>query len=472
MASDKTKTLLFSISVGECYKNFAAFPGGLFELLEADVVRGALRIIFVVPKEKTALLEPVEAFAKRHPDRVVVETVTIAPRTTIQKIFAFLYSYFVYTGTTKTLATVGMRPNDAPGGGNRWLAPLKFALSKTFGRSRWIRFSVVPVLYRLFFPQRPFAQIVDTYEPDLVFVPDLFDRFDVELSREAMYRKIRRVGMVMNWDHLDKYFLPFPVEILFAQSDQMRRFAVEFQMYPNEAIRIVGYPFLDFVANKEYRAPREEIIKKLGFSPNAKYVLYIAGSMYAPDEPDVIEEMIKWADHNEYGGEDVYFVIRPYPGGRGKDVEFDEQKFNGFANHPRVSFQMEKFWAGFETNIEFMNIMRHADVLIQVFSTAVIPAAALDRPMITPSFDGHHLRPFNRSVRRFEMREHFKDVLESGGQQRALTFEELKEKLTMYLKHPETHAREREDMRQKVVGPLDGNASKRMHELLIKELDS
>ena len=116
--------------------------------------------------------------------------------------------------------------------------------------------------------------------------------------------------------------------------------------------------------------------------------------------------------------------------------------------------------------------MRHADVLIQVFSTAVIPAAALDRPMITPSFDGHHLRPFNRSVRRFEMREHFKDVLESGGQQRALTFEELKEKLTMYLKHPETHAREREDMRQKVVGPLDGNASKRMHELLIKELDS
>ena len=179
-----------------------------------------------------------------------------------------------------------MRPNDAPGGGNRWLAPLKFALSKTFGRRRWIRFSVVPVLYRLFFPQRPFAQIVDTYEPDLVFVPDLFDRFDVELSREAMYRKIRRVGMVRT-DHLDKYFLPFPVEILFAQSDQMQ--IVANLMYRTRRLELWGTCF-SILRQTKNTAPRNKH-KSLIFTEREIRFVYRWQHVCAR-RPDVIEEMI------------------------------------------------------------------------------------------------------------------------------------------------------------------------------------
>jgi CDP-glycerol glycerophosphotransferase (TagB/SpsB family) len=363
---------------------------------------------------------------------------------------------------------MSMRLGEAPGGGNRWLAPLKWGIANTFGRVRILSEPFVYFLYELLFP-RPFRNIFEKYHPDVAFVPNLHDRFDQEMSREAKLQHVERIGMVLNWDHYDKYYLAFVPENLLAQSEQMRYFAHRYQGKKNKNIEIVGYPFLDHVVDPSHAIPRDKVLEDLGFPKDAQYILYVAGSMYSPDEPDIIEEMIKWADNKEIG-ENVHFVIRPYPGGRGKDDEFDQKKFEGFANHPRVSFQMQKFWAGFETNVAFMNIVRYAGVVLAVYSTAVLPAVALDRPTMTFMFDGYKKRPFHRSIKRFALREHYRDALETGGQAQAVDFEDLKKKLKTFLAHPETDKDKRDVMRPRVLGPLDGKGSERIYQALARRL--
>ncbi|OGG42984.1 hypothetical protein A2841_00315 [Candidatus Kaiserbacteria bacterium RIFCSPHIGHO2_01_FULL_48_10] len=457
------KTLFFVFSVQDCFKNFVALPHSLLERLAVPLQKGMFRLVFVVPEDRKKEFEKLEEYKNATPN-VSIEYVYVRPRpklTRFERVFVFFYSYLVYTGTTAVLATMGMRLNEPPGGSGRIFAPLKWLLSRTLGAMPWVRNSLVPFLFGFVFPERPFKKIFDTYRPDLIFIPNLHERYDQEASREAYLQQTARLGMALNWDHYDKYYLPFPPEHILVQSEQMQDFAHRFQKYQPSQMTLIGYPFLDFIQSGDYMQSRSEVLKDLGFPEESKYIMYIAGSMYCPDEPDVIEEMLRWADSGELG-ENIHFVIRPYPGGRGRDDAFDQQKFEGFAKHPRVSYQMQKFWAGMETNAAFMNIMRHADAVMAIYSTAVLPAAALDRPLLTLGFDGYKKRPLHRSVNRFAKREHFKDVIQSGGQAQPRSFAELKKILQTYLGHPETDADKRALLRTRVLGPFDGKSSERI----------
>ncbi|TSC96849.1 MAG: hypothetical protein Athens101426_89 [Parcubacteria group bacterium Athens1014_26] len=426
------------------------------------------RVVFVMPadKAKNYELSLTEKLKDELGKQWFLESVKISDFiNTIQRIFYFFYSYLVFTGTTKTLATMGMRPEDAPGAGRRILSPLKILIANTFGRLKFIKVRVVPYLYHKIFINNPFFSIFEKYQPIKIFAPNLFNRFDMEFLAEAKKRGIETVGMVTGWDHFDKYFLPFQVDTLLAQSEQIKGFATRYQAYNSSKVFVVGYPYFDFIVRNDYFKERNEVLKDLNFPLNSKYILYIAGSMYCPDEPDIIETLIKWADDNKFN-QDVRLVIRPYPGGRGKDRAFDEDKFNSFKEHPRVSFQTGKFWGNLERTAHFLNVMRHADAVIAVYSTAVLEAAVFDKPLLTISFDGYNKRPFSRSVKRFELREHFKDVLKSGALKRAASFEELFNFLNDYLKNPELDKEKREVLRKELVCKLDGKTSDRVFSYL------
>jgi hypothetical protein len=409
-----------------------------------------------------------EEYRIRHPKNIFIEGVDVPPRKGVQQAFAFFYYALVYTGTTKTLATMAMRPGEAPGGGRRWLAPVKWAIARTFGSVRFLSEPMVEYLYGLLFP-RFFSDVFAQYQPDLVFVPNLHHRFDQEVSREAKNRSIKRIGMVLNWDHYDKYFLPFLPRELLVQSEQLKDFATRYQNRDRKNLTLVGYPFLDHLNDPTCISTRDSVLRDLGFPPDAKYILYVAGSMYSPDESDVIEKMVQWADSNELGA-NMYFVIRPYQGGRGKDSKFDEEKFQTLSSHPRVSFKMDQFWAGFETNVPFMNILRHADVVMAVYSTAVLPAVALDRPSMTLGFDGMRTLPYKQSIRRYALRVHFRDVIDSGAQYETRSFDDLKAKLRQYIAYPSMDHEKRQRLIVRAVGPLDGKASERVAHAILSRL--
>lgn len=466
------KTIFITLSTTAVYRNLLFFPGSVVDRLRIILrERKDFRLVFLVPPKDLHKYETL--FTDDIGERWRLEPVAVSyPHTFLQRIFYFFYSYFIYTGTTWQLATLGVRPDEPPAGGifKRYLAPVKYGIAHTFGRSRFMRERSIPFLYLRIFRERPFSALFDDYLPDLIFLPHIYGRMDTELLAEAKRRGVKTIGMASNWDHYDKYYLPFKADKLLVQSEQMKDFAVRYQGYDSQRLVLVGYPYFDFIANPAYVRSREDTLHALGFPPNVCYILYVSGSSYCPDEPDIIEAILCRAEEGRFG-KDVRLVIRPYLGGRAKDREFDEEKYNRFEKHPLAAFYRKEFWGDMEKSIQFMNIVRHAASVISIYSTIVIEAAVLDRPLVGIGFDGYKKRPLQKSINRFARREHFRDVLESGGLKTARSFGELFSILGSYFKNSSLDGEGRERLRRRVCHALDGRSSERIVEQILSAID-
>ena len=461
------KTIFISVSHMATFRNLFFFPGSVFDqmkrILQNDPTR---RVVLIFPER---IVKKYESFFVGAPDNLIIETAKVSEKkNVVQKIFYFVYSYLIYTGTTKIMATVGTRPDEPPAGGKWYLIPLKYGIAHTLGKIRIVKIAVVPFLFQRIFSERPFAPLFARYQPDTVFAPHLYGWFDTMLLAEAKRRNIRTIGMPAGWDHVDKYFLPLHVDTLLVPSEQIAQHAEEFQAYEKKDMRIVGYPHFDFIVNPAFVRNREETLSSLGFPASAKYILYVSGSSYCPDEPDVIETILKWMDEGRFGA-DTRLVIRPYLGGRSKDKEFDEEKFNRFETHPRVKFYRRDFWGDIDESINFINIMRNADIVLAVFTTMALEASVVDRPLVAVAFDGYHKRPLNRSIRRFEQFTHFRDVYKTGAMKTAYNFDELFAILNHFFKDPTWAWAERKLLRERLCYKLDGRASERILEYIMKK---
>ncbi len=426
------------------------------------------RVVFLLP-ERDYKKYP-QLFGDGYNNLFFVEPVNVSnSKGFIQKLFYFFYSYLLYTNTTWMLATMGTRPDEPPAGGSmrRMLNPVKRAIAATFGKSLWVRRCAVPAMFWRVFRERPFQNVFDSYQPDLVFVSHIYGWFDTNLLAEAKQRHIKTMGMPAGWDHLDKYFLPFPVDRMLAQSSWVKHAAIKYQSYKDEEVFIIGYPNFDYIASRVYEMPRADLLQKLNFPADAKLILYVSGSVYCPDEPDIIEEMVKWAERGELAG-NVYFVIRLYPRGRQGEKDFDERKFERLKSSSRVAFYLPEAWDDKDASKFLLNLILHADIMIQVYTTMALEATVLQRPLLSTPFDGYQKRPRHRSLRRFEKFEHFQDIIKSGALASAYNFDELKMYINRYLEDPQYGAKERRELRKNFCGPLDGHNSDRLVERIIE----
>lgn len=471
MAS-QLKTVFIPVAAPAVFRNLLFFKGSVFDRIQELLKsRDDLRFVFIVQKKRD-YEKHLEFFKPYLGERCIYAGVDVPlAKNWRQRVFYFWYSYLVYTGTTRILATMGMRPDEPPAGGRWYLAPMKSLIANTFGRSKFIKRRVVPFLFQRIFTARPFKELYDEYQPDLIFATHLYGWFDALLLAEGARRKTASIGMPAGWDHLDKYFIPFQTDTLLVPSEQVKDMAIRFQSYDTSRIILTGYTYFDFIVDKSLLRPREEILKSLNFPADAKLIIYVSGSAYCPDEPDIIETMLKWMDSGRFGKHDVRLVIRPYAGGRTKDREFDEQKFNRFEESPRVTFYRREFWGDLEKSAYFVNLLHHADVVVSIYSTAILEAAIHDRPLMALSFDGYKVQPFHRSIRRFEEFDHFKAVLDTKAVRIARSFENLFDFTRDYLDNPGLDAEGRELLRQGVCYKLDGLSSERIFNALAAEIN-
>ncbi len=465
------KTVFFVFSAQTVFKNFFFFEGSLYDRIRAHAeAHDTVRWVFVL-SEAGHVYD--EFFEKNPaPPSCVFAYVSFSKeRTLAQKILRFFYSYFVYTGTTAVMATIGIRPDEPPAGGRfkKFLGPVKWLISKTFGRSRFFRERVVPGLYYRVFSGRPFARLFEEYKPDLVFVPHVYGPFDTALLAEARLRGVRSVGMISNWDHFDKYYLPFKPDLLLAQSEQIKRFAVRHQWYDASFIELVGYPYFDFMARCAGQKTREKVLADLNMPPDSRFTLYVSSSAYCRDEPEIVEEMLDWIGKGVFG-KNYYLVIRPYIGTRPADREYDKIKFNRFSSHPAARIFGEESWDDVRKSFDFVNLISQADQVLVLYSTVAMEAAALDRPIIGPAFDGWHTRPLGQSIRRFKLREHFRDAIASGALKPAHSFAELRAIMEAYHANPGLDKEKRERLVEDLCWRVDGKSTERVFSVLLREL--
>ncbi|MES2953224.1 MAG: hypothetical protein V4674_01565 [Patescibacteria group bacterium] len=464
------KTIFISFSAHTVLRNLFLFPGGFWDQCKA-YGRTHPEVRFVVLMRKRDIPKYEYLFGGLSKDQFVLEIADVPnPRTVLQRLFRFLYAYLLYTNTTNILTTMGMRQDDPPAVGNRLLAPVRMALAFLGKTVPMIRKKLVPYLHARINPERPFADLFKKYSPKVVFGTHVYGLFDAYLIREARLQGVRSVAMPSGWDHIDKYNLPFQSDLLLVPSPQVRDHAIRFQGYDPEAVEVTGYQHFDYFISKDAYMPREELAKHLPALSSGKYILYVSGSAYCPDEPDIIEEILGWVKEGAFGP-DVKLVVRPYLGSRSKDRAFDEAKFARLADDPYVFYYDTKSWDTLLDGNIFLNLIRYAEVVMCVYSTVFLEAALFDRPLVAAPFDGYAKRPLRRSIRRFADFEHFREVLDTGAIKEAYSFPELRTALTDYFNNPSLDADKRERMRKEACYLLDGKASERTLQIVIREME-
>ena len=384
------------------------------------------------------------------------------------KLFQFFYSYLIFTGTTKILATFGAKADAPPAGRNRHLAPLKKLIASTFGRSKFIKERVIPFLFLKIYSTRPYKNIFDQYRPDLLFATSIAVLHDVELLAEAKRRGIRSVGMACNWDHLNKYFIPLRPNILLVQNEPMRVEAETLQSYDKKNVFVAGFPQFDehlkYVKNP---MPRSVFLKKFNIPESNKIILFISGAAYSLDEPDIVQTICEWIDGNKLALP-AKVLLRPYVIGRDKKQE--AEKFKNVLSHPAVSVNWLAKSSGPDGQDDYLGMLYHADIIIPIFSTMAIEAALFNKPTITIGFDGKKIRPFHQSIVRLEHLSHFKNVLDTGSVKIARNFEDLLSTLNKYLLNPNLDSEKRKILAEKMCYKLDGKSSERLADFIYNQI--
>ena len=455
-----SKTIFFSVSNLPVYRNFVLLPESIVHLfgLEKD-----LSVVLLV--KKGTLADQLRARFNA-PNYIIEEIKENQKKSWLGRAFFFFFSYLIFTDTTKLVSSYGVRADKPRPLWKYWNFPFKRLIASTFGRSRLVRETLVPTLYRKIFSNRPYAYLFEKYKPDLVFFANVcIWPLDMELLAEAKNWGAKSIGMPANWDHLSKYYVPFKPDKLLVWSKQVSSEAFQFQYYTKNQVKIVGAPQIDFMIKKDNFMPREEFLKKVNFPPSSRVLSFFSQGPYSLDGADLVDMILRWIQSNKLP-QDLYILIRPHPSGL-----FEKEKYLPFRNNPKVHIDETEHWSSIDGLKYYINLLYHSDIMLTTYSSIATEASIYDRPTIIANFDGYKQRPFYQSVRRHARFTHFQYLLPLGGIKVTNSPDELCAAINAYLDYSERDHDARMRLREEVFGFFDEKNSERIRDEVINYLN-
>lgn len=302
--------------------------------------------------------------------------------------------------------------------------------------------------------------------PDLVFTTGPFQFEQPAIVSAAKNLGIPSLALIPSWDNLStKARMVFKHDGYIVWSEQMKRELHHF--YPDTVdlpVYVVGAPQFDVFFERRFWRTRENFCASQGLRPDLPIILYAIGSPNFLREHHGALELAKRIQRGELG--DVQMLVRPHPIHDNAEMA---SMFGRFA--PQVMSQ-QTAEAGTsliarsqdESHIEeWVNTFRHADVVVNLSSTATIDAAILDRPVVNLDFDPEPGGPNQELVKDVNHSwTHFRPVAESGGIWLVNNYEEMVSAIKTYLRSPELHRQKRNWITRYVCGYVDGKCGERM----------
>jgi CDP-glycerol glycerophosphotransferase (TagB/SpsB family) len=244
------------------------------------------------------------------------------------------------------------------------------------------------------------------------------------------------------------------------------------EYYPharNRPVYVVGAPQFDVFFQKEIRKDRRTFCNSVGLKPEVPIVLYALGSPNFLKEHYGAIALAERIQSGELG--DVQLLVRPHPV---FDNGEEAREFERFGDRVRVQ---RTGLAGSPTAgrsqtlpdiVEWVNTFYHADVVVNLSSTATVDAAICDRPIVNLDYDPEPGQPNRELVKDVNhLWTHFKPIVESGGVSLAASLDETVDAIRLYLSNPALHAERRRWIAEYVCGFVDGRCGERLAEAML-----
>jgi hypothetical protein len=311
--------------------------------------------------------------------------------------------------------------------------------------------------------------------PDVVVGTGPFRFHEPAVVAAAKELGIPVVTLIHSWDNITtKNRMVFKYDGYLVWSDNMRQELL--QCYPDSRrvpVYRIGAPQFDTFFQERFQQSREEFCERQGLSPDRPIILYALGSPNLFREHHSAVFLAERVARGELG--DAQMIVRPHPI---HDYAELSEVMKGFGPRVRLQKTQEEGTSlsarsQDESQIaEWVNTFRHADVVVNLSSTATIDAAIFDRPVVNLDFDPDPERKRQQLVKDINhVWLHFKPVAESGGVWLVNDNREMVEAVSTYLRRPELHREERRKIVKLVCGYSDGRCGLRMGKAILEFLN-
>lgn len=353
--------------------------------------------------------------------------------------------------------------------GARLLAPL--------GIEKWVEAQLETLLVARAAPAANAAWLA-TVKPALVLTMYPFLESQMVTIAAAKRLGIPTLAFIASWDNLTtKARMIYQYDGYVVWSEQMKQELHEF--YPQSCTRpvtVAGAPQYDVFRQEKYQQPRAQFLRCYGLDPGQPVIVYCLGSPNLIREDHGARQFVeRLARHAELRHAQV--IIRAHPGFREQGLtELAKVRAQHQALTNVVIQGPQEYWQQFPFQgepaiVEWVNTVRHADVVINLSSTMTVDAAIFDRPVVNLDFDPAPGAPNQALVKEINrVWHHFAPVAQSGGVWLAADMDEVVTATVAYLRNPTLHAAGRRWIVERVCGQVDGQAGQRMAEAVLQLL--
>lgn len=315
---------------------------------------------------------------------------------------------------------------------------------------------------------------LEEHRPSAVFTTGPFQFNEPAVIAQAKAMGIPVIALIPSWDNLStKNRLIFDYDAYIVWSEAAKADLHHF--YPQSRrrpVHVVGAPQFDLFHQDRFRQSRDEFARSQDLEPNRPILVYAIGSPnFLKGEPQGALDFAKRVAAGDLG--DAQLIVRPHPL---HDQGEMEALFQGFAGQAKIQRPAGGGQGGHRGQDEglirqWVNTIRHADVLINLSSTVAIEAALCDRPVVNLDYDPAPGAPQQELIREVNhLWNHYRPVAESGGVWLTNDLDETVKATRAYLDDPGRHRDERRRIAEWVCGPIDGQASKRMAQAILETL--
>ena len=280
----------------------------------------------------------------------------------------------------------------------------------------------------------------------------------VPFLNAARRLNIPDVGYVASWDHtVGKGIVSPHVNRYVVQNEVMRDDLVRYHGVPSQRVIVTGWPQTDVFRSPRPRVQFERIIRELGLDP-AHPVVLVAGNTptNAPYEHRFVERLVAWLRSGDRRG--VQLLFRPHP--RDRDWE---TRFASALGESRIAVQEPSY-----SDLEILaTLLQHVDCVVANAGTILLDSLVNDRPAVCVLYDegapaGERYAELNVTGR------HYLELIRSGAFLRAASFDEVVAGIERSLAQPDEFAAERRRVAREVVGEVDGLATERVVDAIVK----
>jgi hypothetical protein len=351
---------------------------------------------------------------------------------------------------------------------------VKKAIAIPLATSRGVRTlsSLERFLSRKLATTNHYTQIWKSIQPTLVFnTSHVHSTIALQAVQAAQWLGIKTATFIFSWDNLTSQgrIIPAYDYYLVWNADLRRQLLSLYPDVRDEQIVVTGTPQFDSHFRPEYYWSRRELCMRVGADPERPLVLYTTGMPnHMPREQHLVEQIADMLG-TLTGCGNPQLLVRVYAKDRSgrfeelksrrKDIIFTDALWHPNWLTPKV-----------EDLPLLTNLLRHADVGINVASTVSLELAMFDKPVLNLAYNADGMQTGEVPFSSYYDFEHYSPLVEKGAVYKCKDPEELRGALQKVLSGSEERqaSHRRLSFINEMFGDtLDGKSGERVAKALV-----